>query len=237
MGGKMELGRLSGTGISRKRGPSCWLNTLVRECFGLVFVFSYLVFTIFHLERGAPKCCLNVPRGAPDEWRGCSFPQCKPFLQRETLLRRSVNTPVGSFGEIPTRQVAWLWWSATGSPGATLTVHKGTRTEALWLHLKMLMTTPGIHAPHICLQHVAFAGLGRASIVHVRNELAPVCRWLGVGLTPSRAFSTEIFWSAMPFPMHPLTFSLKRLVLAAGHHGGPGHAYTSKNSFTSNTPF
>ena len=42
-------------------------------------------------------------------------------------------------------------------------------------------------------------------------------RWLGVGLTPSRAFSTEIFWSAMPFPMHPLTFSLKRLVLAAGH--------------------
>ena len=32
LGGKMELGRLSDTCISRKRGPSCWRNTLAGVC-------------------------------------------------------------------------------------------------------------------------------------------------------------------------------------------------------------
>ena len=38
-----------------------------------------------------------------------------------------------------------------------------------------LCSVVGIHAPHICLRREDFAGLGRASIILVRNELAPGC--------------------------------------------------------------
>ena len=42
-------------------------------------------------------------------------------------------------------------------------------------------------------------------------------RGLGNVLTPSHAFSADSFPSAMSFPMHPLTFSLKRFGFAAEH--------------------